>query len=329
MTSAEDDSEVTWDEVAPHLVPLLRPAVVGGSLATPLVRAAFAPLVYAYVGLDEPTRIRLVTSMDAGRWGKTHQELVVAALENLSRREHKLEPFDEAADYPNYHVGAKDELRASRLLLPGFLEAFEAPLGGPAVCAVPDGERCVVGPRDDPKAIEQLYEFALKRWDESEEPVAPMLFTLDDEGDVVPLTLPDDHPAKELEQRATALFLARAYADQKGVLDAAFEREELPVVVAECSAISHPTLGVLTITPFVEGFEALLPVVQAVQLHWQDGDTVHTLLIRTEELVQRAPGYLRVSEDFDPPRLVTVGFPDRAALAALAEVALAEDKRVL
>lgn len=329
MSSPEADSEDTWADVAPRLVPLLRPAIVGAAVATPLVRAAFAPLVYAYVGLDEPTRIRLVTSLDAGRWGKTHHELIVTALENLGRREHRLEPFDEAAEYPNFHVGAEDDLRASRLLLPGFLTAFVEPLGGPAVCAVPDGERCVVGPRDDPEALLQLYEFALKHWDESEEPVAPLLFTLDDEGDVVPLTLPDDHPAKELEQRATALFLARAYADQKTVLDAAFEREELPVVVAECSAISHPTLGVLTVTPFVEGFEALLPVVQAVQLHWQDGDAIHTLLIRTEELVQRAPGHLRVSEDFDPPRFVTVGFPDRAALATLAEVALAEDKRVL
>jgi hypothetical protein len=119
------------------------------------------------------------------------------------------------------------------------------------------------------------------------------------------------------------------YEEQGKALRAWAEDNGEDVAIPELTAIEHPELGIVTVTPFARGAAALLPLSDLVFLSWAEGDDLHHLMVRREQLVEVAPRSLLEMPDHHPPRFLTATFPDPAQLAQLADGAASSGRRPL
>ncbi len=164
-----------------------------------LLRQALAPGLHVLLAEDRGTHLRYVTRGDASRLGLSPGELFLAARRHLDPRA-GLEPVEPGL----WAVRSPDGLAPSRLLLPGFLEAFEAEVGGPPIAAAPHaGVLWIAAERH----AGRLLEAARRAWETEGTPLSPEVYAVQ-EGSLVPWRHPDHAPALRWAQRA---HLARVY----------------------------------------------------------------------------------------------------------------------
>lgn len=315
-----------WEEAEAKLYPVLGPPIFHGGAELSLVRAAFLPLIYAYVAYDETDRFRLLSAPDAGKLGKTTNALLASSLDNLAKLTHKFEPIDADLPFPNFRLVADDAYASSRLAITGLLEMMMEHVKGPAVAAIPErGSLLVTGADEDSLAF--LLETTETMWLESQDKVSPMLYCVDKEGTLGPLEVGPEHPIAESLARVRTLFVSHVYEEQGKYLRAAAQDQGEDVAVTESTAIHHPELGIVTVTPFARGAAALLPVTDLVFLSWGEGEELHHLMIRRDTLLEHAPRSLVELDEHEPTRLLAATFPTDAELAVLRPLAISSGTR--
>lgn len=319
------------EEPFARLIPLIEDAFVQPADGRGSVRAPFVPLLYAYVALDTEEGVACLSATDAAQLDRSHQQLLAAALENLTERDAQLRPLDPSRPEEEvFELHAADGLASSRLLLPGWLASMREVLPGEPLCAIPTIDRCLVAGSASADAVVRLLAAAEMLW-QGDRPLSPVLYGLDNEGLVVPWSPSSDHPSAARLQQAHASFAARVYERQRAQLETAAhaaeqagELAEDAPVFAECRVIPSPTGAAMTGTTFVEGVDALLPVTELVFLAWRPEQAEpHYLLVTREDLEALAPRCLVPVPDLDPPRLATLGFPSPEEIARLRTCAIA------
>ncbi|NUO51093.1 MAG: hypothetical protein HOV80_19730 [Polyangiaceae bacterium] len=292
MTQQDEIERPGWEEAAERLEVVLTNPVFLTGLRAPLVGIAVAPHVMAYATLDGS----LLPAALATTWEKSFAEILARAIANLERAPPRL-----VTDGGLARLETRDGCVASRVLLPGFFDAFEEVVGGRPICAIPEAGTCLLANANDDDAVIHLHEAAFDAWRESSAPLSPVVYQPAGEG-FAPLELHEGHPATPAARRAAALLLASAYADQAASFEGADDRP----LFAPFEIAPHEELGVVTCTVAVRGVEALLPETDLVMLREAEDEAGARLVPRAT--LERARLLVPVP-DFDPPRFGLVAFP--------------------
>jgi hypothetical protein len=296
----EDEDTPRWDVAEGQLGAAIGTALFVGGQPAPLVAMAIAPHLFCYATLNG----QLVHASVATAWSKSFADVVARAVTNLAERPPKLEPDGRLA-----RMVASDDHAASRLLVPGFVDAAQAEIAGRVAFAIPTPGTCLLCSGRDPEALAELYDRALELWHQSDQPLSPVLYTRSDDGETFePLRLDDDHACRLRARRAEVLLLAAVYAEQRASLDGFEEAPDL----APLEVLPHETLGVVTLAIAIEEAPALLPDSELVALRRAEGETpqlVTAAALRDQRLLVRVP-------DFEPPRYGLVRFPSAAEIEA-------------
>jgi hypothetical protein len=296
LTQRDEPERPRWQEAADRLEVVLRNPVFLTGLRAPLVGVAVAPQLMAYAILEGS----LLPAALATGFQKTFAEILARAIGNLERAPPRLVGGSGLA-----RLETEDGRVASRVLLPGFFDAFQEVVGGRPVCAIPDAGTCLLADANDDDAVLHLHDVAFDAWRASDAPLSPVLYQPSGEG-FAPLQLDDGHPATRAARRAAAVLLASVYADQAASFEGADDRP----LLAPFEIAPHDELGVLTCTVAVRGIEALLPETDLVLLRETEEDAGSRLVLRAT--LERARLLVAVP-DFDPPRFGLIGFPAEGA----------------
>jgi hypothetical protein len=333
LAPSSDDDELRaisdlppFEEAAGRLFPVLGLPIFGEGAG--LLSVPFLPLVNVFVAFDESDRFRLLAAPDAARLRRTTNALLAAGMENLAKLHQRFEPVEDDLPFKVFRLVADDAWASSRICIPGLLPMMMQHVGGPAVAAIPDRDTFLVGSAED-ESLAYLLEMAERIWSESEHKVSPMLYCVDKDGELGPLEVGRDHPLADELARTRALFVSHVYEEQGKGLRAWAEDNGEDLAIPELTAIEHPELGIVTVTPFARGAAALLPLSDLVFLSWTDEDHLHHLMVRRDLLLELAPRTLLEMPDHHPPRFLTATFPDAAQLEKLAESAASSGKRPL
>lgn len=315
-----------FEEAAPRLYPVLGLPIFGEGAG--LLSVPFLPLVNVYVAFDEGDRFRLLAAPDAAKLRRSTNALLAAGMENLAKLQQRFEPVEDDLPFKVFRLVTDDAWASSRICIPGLLPMMMQHVDGPAIAAIPDRDTLLVGSAED-EALAYLLDAAERVWSESEHKVSPMLYCVDKEGELGPLEVGREHPLADDVARLRALFVSHVYEEQAKALRAWAEENGEDVAVPELTAIEHPELGIVTVTPFARGAAALLPLSDLVFLSWAEEDHLHHLMVRRDQLVEIAPRSLLEMPDHHPPRFLTATFPDATQLVALAAGAASSGKRPL
>ncbi|NUP08770.1 MAG: hypothetical protein HOW73_22205 [Polyangiaceae bacterium] len=310
-----------WEQLAPRLVTVVRPAIYDGPFVAPLVRTPVAPFLYLYAAVDEDEMLRFLRADEVGSFPFGHREIVACGLRNAGARPPVVTRGREGASI--LVLEHDDGLAPSHLFVPGWLASLREEGAAPPVCVVPTSTSCSVSTSKDVGILEALLEQAEAAWGSGEAPLSPVPYTLDDEGAIVPLRLEAEHPLAPRLAHLGALFAAHEYERQREALEAGIAEAHEDLAVAACRTIADPTGGSRTVTTFAEGEPSLLPETELVCVTWQAGDAAAYALVLWEDFQEIAAAHLHRLDDHEPPRIATIGFPDaerRAQLEARAIV---------
>ena len=316
-----DATAMSWDEVRPKLAPLLRtPTLFGGSLPrltgdrVPIHRP-FAPFLVECVGIDSEVGIAYVAPHMLAGWGVHATEVFDAAVENgRGYFTSDVEPFDPQAPYPLWHVARDDSYESSRLLVPGWLASFAGKVTGRPVAIVPHRSLLIIGGDGDERCLRRLIDSAKGEFQASPRNISPALFTVDDEGKVVPLVLPAGHPLAADVAVGHVMAAMAEYDLQKAQL----EHLEEDVFIASYKGLKGDDGSVYSYTTWSRGVPSLLPETDQVVLGLAPGQKGGEILrVPWQVLMEIAGGCLAREPDLDPPRWRTTGWPEETVIAKL------------
>ncbi|TNE89633.1 MAG: hypothetical protein EP330_10725 [Deltaproteobacteria bacterium] len=177
----------SWGEARERLLPVVRGICRPPGSLTRLeedprhapIRRPVAPFLSELVVWDGDETRRYVTPEHLERWGIDGHRAFHAARANLAPTEGL------TRDGPFFRLDAGDGYESSRLLLPGWLRAFEDLVPGQPLAAAPDARTLLVCGSDDEDAVSQLAEYAFRAYRNAGDPVSPGLYT-EHEGQLVP-----------------------------------------------------------------------------------------------------------------------------------------------
>jgi hypothetical protein len=262
-TSWEIAPAATWDEAAPRLRPAVRSPYLFGSALLQARLAGFQGSLPAFRDLtgqvsvtlveDHQEHMALVAPSSLEKWGVSFDEALATALTNLEAvsAPRWTNPF------PGVYVSAwQDDYDASRLLLDSVLTGLDLP--GVPVALVPHRSCLIVTGSEDDEAVAR----ALALTEAQSE--APGLIS------ALPLRQTPSgwtawepgarHPSRETFQRLRIQELGGLYNDQKQLLDAVHEKEEIDIYVASFSAFRQGETGaVQSLCTWTRDVLSLLP----------------------------------------------------------------------
>lgn len=313
----DPDADKSWDAVRDRLLPVVRPRVFFENAelsaehdwqapTTMPMRIVAGPLC-ALAAIDRDNSMGLVNKSQLDDWGKTFDEVLAVASENLRARS----PCQFARQAEGFYLSEfGDWYDASRLLLPDLLRLLD--LRGDAVAIAVVRESLVVAGSEDAQALEAMAAFAEAAFDEATRPIscAPLVFR---NGSWQPF-----EPLEPASRKIGSLWnrqRVRDYAQQGEVLEAHFEELGVDRFVAPLEPIwtEH---GLRTWTSWAEGAGAVLPRADAVVLM----DARDRALPRLWEDVEAILGPFR-PEGMTYPQRYSAPWPDAGALERLAAVA--------
>jgi hypothetical protein len=260
----------TWEQARDRLRPVMRGATFarGGEPARPasLRRPAF-PFLDEMVVVDQPTSMAYVSEATCAVWGVTAEEVFAVARANLAAN---------AGLPPTEHPGGRVMLRfvddgdaywVSHLLLDGWLASLSEHVGGTPIAFLPD-VRSLVVVDGDPEPLPELFDLVERHYSESPRPLSPVAYTVDGFGRVVPLSVPDRHPASGAVRRASRVLAANEYGAQQTVL-----RDQVEDYVASYAVFGTAEGGTFSVAAWTRGMHVLLPQVDFVAFNIADGNT--------------------------------------------------------
>lgn len=318
------DDVLSWDEVRPLLVPLVRMTGFGGAMAgaAELLGRPFVPCLRLFVGIDRGDTFSYATKKQVAEWQQSDVS-VYACAQAVLQAHVDGEPsgdvacYDDSASYGIWHVTRDDSYESSRLALPGFLESFRGRVPGNPIAIVPHRSLLVISGDGSDAAIARLAQMAEAEFNASPRSISPALYTVAAGHTVVPLHLPREHPQHLAVERGHRILAASCYGDQKGLLDAQYEESQRDVFVATLGLLADKqTREVRSWASWKQGVESLLPVADLVAL---GADDAKPLFVPWDKLLELLPQGLELEPGHDPPRYLTRTFPSAAQLEALAQ----------
>ena len=265
----------TWAEARGQLLPVLRrstePAnawrVAQTDPKNAIIRRPFIQFLNQLVVLDLPDMRLYINQSHLTQWGVDADAVFAAAHENLYPV--ATDGLHRRADYDLMHLDSGDGYESSRLLLNGWLKAFSDSVEGRPIAIVPSARLLMVGGSESPTQVATLLDIAWQGFRTAGGPLSPMLYTVDDYGEIVPWR-PD--PTHELASQIDAcggLLAGYEYSEQRDQLLAAGLGDSIPTVLLVRNKESG---GSYTRCRWVEGEgETLLPQTDRVVM--VSGDT--------------------------------------------------------
>lgn len=233
----EKSDDVSFDEVRPHLVAVVRERVYFAftalhweietdekkmplQLSRPVSRWFTTSVV-----IDAPGSMTFVTEENLKSWGIYEDEAFAIGLENL-----------QAATSPKFSGGDglfrgewNDDFDSSRILLPGLFD--DLPLVGDPVVVLPNRSTFLVAGAGDPQAIARMLIQAEEILTSKPRPqnIAPLLVKNDG---LEEFTVPLESPIFNAVERARKLAAQSYYTEQKDLLEKLHEKSGSDLFVA-------------------------------------------------------------------------------------------------
>jgi hypothetical protein len=321
-----DATAMSWEEVRPKLAPLLRTPALFGGLAEVVgdklpIHRPFAPFLIECVGVDSENGISYAAPHMIARWGVPPSDVFAAAREmGRAYFTDDVGPYDPEAPYPLWHVARDDSYESSRLLVPGWLASFAGKVNGRPVAIAPHRSLLVVGGDGDERCLRRLIDSAAAEFRASPRGISPALYTVDDDGTVVPLVLPTGHALAGDVAVGHVMLAMSEYEAQKAQLDRRLGED---VFVASFQGLKSPEGKVISYTTWLKNVASLLPRTDQVFLGLgAGGNGKEVLRVPWPALMDVAADCLSQEPGLDPPRWRTKGWPTEEAIAELRAVAI-------
>jgi hypothetical protein len=252
------------------------------------------------IAVDQPTAINLVNQNQLSQWGRSLDEVLAIAINNLNTR--SLPSFDRFDD-GFYCSSFNDYYDASRLLIPRLFEDLSL-LGDPVAIAVSRSGIVVAG-SEDMDALQAMAAFVENHAEEETRPISNL-----------PLVLRGGEwqlfdclsPQLAALDRLRAVQWLQDYADQKALLDPYFERTGRDVYVATLSGIKDEE-RVRTWTSWTSEAVSLLPEADVVAM--KNGAN-RSMVRRWADVIEHC-GPLKLEPGLYPRRYLVEKGPDEDA----------------
>ena len=252
-----------WSEVREHLLPVVRgicrpPGSLTRMNTDPSrapIRRPLAPFLSELVVVDGEMTRQYVTPRQLEQWGVDAHRVFHAARGNLA----PTEGLGRVGDF--FALAAGDGYDSSRLVLPGWLEAFSGLVQGVPVVAAPDARSLLVCDSADEDAVAALAARAFEGYRQAGDPVSPGLYARVD-GDLVPY-LVSSGPLAALLRRNQLVLAGQQYRLQQQELESEIRLGDFTVYAGPGFAVSMCRV--------VLGQPCAVPVVDVVLLESEDG----------------------------------------------------------
>lgn len=315
MMSATDVPR-DWASVRALLRPVVRAmSFVGSSdmLAMGPVWRTFVPFLAELVVIDAPTTMSYVTRGDLERWSITPAEAHRAARANLPG-ETTLLCAKTGGEETTWMVDSRDSYESSRLLLPGWLASFAERVGGRPVAIVPHRGMLWVTSAESPDHLAILCDAAEKEYDDSPRAISPALYTVDDDGDVVPLEVERTHPLADRIRAGHLLLAEQEYAIQQKRLEHELEHGGIDLFVATFRVLEEGGRPSHSFCVWGHDVDSLLPRADLVAIF---DDRADDPVFVPWDVVRARVGSMWQPWDAVPERVRTSGYPAGELLAEL------------
>ena len=302
-----DEETPRFEDVRERLLPLVRNSCdmaleARAGTAAPAMASLAGPLS-VLLAVDQPTSIRILNGDDLARWERSFDAVLECALGNLESRSPCRFKRQEGGFYVSQF---EDYYDASRLLLPRLFDQLE--LRGAPVAVAATRYCVVVAGREDVTALNAMATYVDEGVREATRPIsyAPLIL----ENGVWSPFAPDD-PHLSAVRALSAKQQIWDYAKQQAALNQEPVGRDLFVGTLDSSWDGDE---LATWATWTEGVPTLLP--RADYLAVTD---LKTHLFRRWEDVEAVCGPFEIEEGHVPVRYFVSRWPDRAALAQLAE----------
>ncbi|MTE14080.1 hypothetical protein [Nocardia aurantiaca] len=297
------DAPEGWEQVAHRLRPVLRRAGYGavkvaGLDGRDLVLSRPAlPYLSELVVIDLPSTVQFVTEQDLSRWGVDAEHVYSIAHANLTELAmNTMEAFDppQGVRVLDFADDDGESYVGSLPLVAGWLEGVRARTDTRPLLFLPGHLGMLVVLGATPAVMPQLLALAAERQEAALRPLSAVPYTVDDNGEVIPLEVPEDHPAYSLIRRAQARLAVGAYHAQTEKLRA---EEGCEGAIMELLHVRAPDGGEYTMTSWTDGATTLLPVADFICFVTGEGDVFRVAWDDVSGLVP-----LKLAAEYDPPR---------------------------
>jgi hypothetical protein len=302
-------TKLDWEEAAPRLVPILRPAtmflaVLAQPNAKPVVHRTAAPMLLEAVAIDFPQSMQMLTEDQVAEWGVPRETVFERARANLGAAGAVIRTYDPEASYPIFVVANDDSYESSRILLPGFLTSFADKVKGRPIAIAPERALLVVGGDGDAACVRRLVDAAERQWSSSPRSITPALYAADDQGNLVPYHAPPGHPLAGAIELGHLKLAMQEYEQQKPILQGQLGDD---VFVATFSAVKTSDDEFFSYCTWTRDVPSILPRTDFVMLFDPEGGG-EPRRVAWAELI--ASGRLQPVPDVEPPRFRTGIWPE-------------------
>lgn len=321
-TSTEDED---YEAVRERLMPVLRNLAgvdlmridAGDDKALSEVME-FRPLsqeIGIALAIDSELNIKQIGSDVLERWGKTFDEVLAVAVDNLRHLAapsfHALGPGLFVSHYGDYYD-------APRMLVQELV--WQLPVGAQPVVMVPNRSCLLVCGAQDASALGAMIDQALPLLLEESRPLSAEMFSLT--GNTWVAWTPPGEPGRKLG-RLQRQFLASGYAEQKQALDTLHEQSMEGAFVATQTLIERKSDGqYVSYAVLGHGVHTWLPHADVICL--VEEDDADPVVVAMADFLEVA-GPLARPLPYVLPRYEVAEFPDAACMAQMRDRATTMD----
>ena len=321
--SAENELPELFDDARKNLRPKIWPRATYANLELrqrlnegkpfdlplyPLGSHLMTTIVY-----DLPTSIRSLSNEDLEKWGVSYYEALEIACQNLAETSIA---YSKIGD--RFHSAVSgDNYDSARILLKDLISTWDV-LGDP-VAMVPQRDAMYVTGSDDEIGLKMMVDLAEMTLKDDLRPLSPFPLKLVD-GEWEDWTFPETHESYAKFRQLENQFMSELYAEQKALLEATYEKEQIDVFVASYSGLKHKTTDeVISFCSWAKDCEALLPKTDLIMIQVDDGPGA---ICKWDRVVRYAKDLLEPVEDLYPIRYRVCQIPSPQQLEQIGTVEL-------
>lgn len=292
-----------WQTIAPQLRTILRPPsrpanrqrVALYASEKSLFSYPIAPFLDALVAIDHDDTRTFVTNTQLETWGVEPEFLMRQGLANLA----PAEGLRQSREHEGlWMLRPSDGYASSRVLMPGWLDAFKDKCIGDPVTALPVAGVVLIADSGREEAMANLVHQAWELYSTEGDPLSPVPYQRHQGFGLKPWTPQDDHPLDSDLTKAFLYLAGNEYAHQQSLLQEWAKTQDPPPFVAPFLMMKrHGAMGGMTVLP---GRPSLLPMATWVRQGTEDPKA--DMPLKTwQELVE--DGTIRSPEThWNPPR---------------------------